>query len=80
MLVEWSSWMDLTVDAFIAHAHLSVGEAVMNLEVEVVVVADLGVDVVVDMSFRFVEVAEGDLAVESVLEWEIELGAVCAVR
>ena len=71
--------MDLTVDVFIAYAHLGVG-VVMNLRVEVVVVgADLGVDVVVDMSFGFVEVAEGDPVVETILEWEIELGIVCAV-
>jgi hypothetical protein len=39
----------------------------MNLRVEVVVVgADL--DVVVDMSFEFVEVAEGEPAVETILE------------
>ena len=40
----------------------------MSLEVEVVVGADLGVDVVVDMSFEFVEVAEGDPAIEPILE------------
>ena len=52
----------------------------MNLRVKVVVVgADLGVDVVVDMSFRIVEVAEGDPAVETILEWEIQLGIVCAI-
>ena len=69
MFIEWFVWTDLAVDAFIAYAYLGVGEVVMNLEVEVVVVgADLGVDVVVDMSFGFVEVAEGDLAVETILE------------
>ena len=79
MFIEWSVWTDLAVDVLIGYAHLGVGEAVMNLEVEVVVGADLGVDVVVDMSFRFVEVAEGDPAVETILEWEIQLGIVCAV-
>ena len=79
MTVEWSVWTDLAVDVFIAYAHLGVGEVVMNLEVEVVVGSDLGVDVVVDMNFRFVEVAEGDPAVETVLEWEIQLGIFCAV-
>jgi hypothetical protein len=79
MLTEWSVWTDLAVDAFIAYAHLGVGEVVMVLEVEVVVGADLGVDVVVDMSFGLIEVDEGDPAVEAILEWEIELGIVCAV-
>ena len=69
MPIEWSVWTDLAVDAFIAYAHLSVDEVVMNLRVEVVVVgADLEIDVVVDMSFEFVEVAEGDPAVETILE------------
>ena len=69
MPIEWSVWTDLAVDAFIAYAHLGIDEVVMNLRVEVVVVgADLGVDVVVDMSFEFVEVAEGDPAVETILE------------
>ena len=79
MFIEWSVWMDLSVDAFVAYAHLGVGEVVMSLEVEVVVGVGLGVDMVVDMSFRFVEVAEGDLAVETILEWEIQLGIVCAI-
>ena len=79
MSVEWSVWTDLAVDAFIAHAHLIVGEAVMNLGVEVVVGADLGVDVVVDMRFGLVEVAEGDPAVDAILEWKIDLGVVYAV-
>ena len=79
MFIEWSIWTDLAVDAFVAYAHLGVGEVVMNLEVEVVVGADLRVDVVVDMSFGLVEVAEGDPAVETILEWEIELGIVSAV-
>ena len=78
MFVEWSVWTDLAVDVFV-YAHLGVGEVVMNLEVEVVVGADLGVDVVVDMSFGLVEVAEGDPAVETILEWEIQLGIVCAI-
>ena len=39
----------------------------MNLRVEVVVVG-AGLDVVVDMSFEVVEVAEGDSAVETILE------------
>ena len=43
----------------------------MSLGVEVVVGADLGVDVVVDMSFEVVEVAEGDPAVETIIEWLI---------
>ena len=77
MFIEWSVWTDLAVDAFIAYAHLSVGEVVMSLEVEVVVGADLGVDVVVDMSFEVVEVTEG--AVETLLEWEIQLGIICAI-
>ena len=52
----------------------------MNLEVEVVVAgADLGVDVVVDMSPGLVEVAEGDPAVDAILEWKIDLGVVYAV-
>ena len=51
----------------------------MNLGVEVVVGADLEVDVVVDMRFGLVEVAEGDPAVERILEWEIKLGIVCGV-
>ena len=51
----------------------------MNLEVEVIVGADFGVDVVVDMSFGLVEVAEGDPALEAGLEWKFELGIVCAV-
>ena len=64
MPIEWSVWMDLAVDAFIAYAHLDVDIA-MDLEVEVVIVGvDLGVEVVADVSFRFVEVAEGDPAVE----------------
>ena len=71
--------MDLAVDAFVAHAHLGVGEAVMNLGVEVVAGAYLGVDVVVDMSFGLVEVAEGDPAVDTILEWKFELGVVYAV-
>ena len=79
MSLEWSVWTDLVVDAFIIYAHLGVSEAVMNLGVEVVVGADLGVDVVVDMSFEVVEVAEGYPAVETILEWEIQLGIVCAV-
>ena len=79
MPVEWSVWTDLAVDVFIAYAYLGVGEVVMDLEVEVVVGADLGVGVVVDMSFGLIEVAEGDPAVEAILEWEIELGIVCAV-
>ena len=79
MPIESSVWTDLAVDAFIAYAHLGVGEVVMNLEVEVVVGADLGVDVVVDMSFRLVEVAEGDPAVETILELEIKLEIACAV-
>ena len=79
MPVEWSVWTDLAVDVFIAYAHLGVGEVVMDLEVEAVVGADLGVDVVVDMSFGLIEVAEGDPAVEAILEWKIELGIVCAV-
>ena len=78
--VEWFVRADLAVDALIVYAYLGVGEVVMNLEVEVVVVgADLRVDVAVDMSFRFVEVAEGDPAVETILEWEVELGIVCAI-
>ena len=40
----------------------------MNLEIEVVVGADLGVNVAVDMSFVLIEVAEGDPAVEGILE------------
>ena len=79
MPIEWSVWTELAVDVLIAYAHLGVGEVVVNLKVEVVVGADLGVDVVVDMSFGFVEVAEGDPAVETILEWEIELEIVCAV-
>jgi len=71
--------MDVAVDVFIAYAHLGVGEVVMNLEVEAVVGADLGVDVVVDMSFGLVEVAEGDPAVDAILEWKIELGDVYAL-
>ena len=80
MFIEWFVWTDLAVDVFVAYAHLGVGEVVMSLEVEVVVGADLGVDVVVDMSFEVVEIAEGDPAVEPILEWEIQLGIVCAVR
>ena len=68
MPVEWSVWTDLAVDVLIAYAHLGVGEAVMNLKVEVVAGADLGVNVVVDMIFEVVEVAEGDPAVETILE------------
>ena len=79
MFIEWFVWTDLAVDVFVAYAHLSVGEVVMSLEVEVVVGADLEVDVIVDMSFEVVEVAKGDPAVETVLEWEIQLGIVCAV-
>ena len=63
MPVERSIWAELVVDVFIAYAHLDVGEVVM----------DLGIDVVVDMSFGLVEVIEGDPAVEGVIEWNIEL-------
>ncbi len=68
MPVERPIWAEFVVDVFIAYAHLSVGEVIMDLEVEVVVGADLGVDVVVDMSFGLMEVAKGDPAVEAILE------------
>ena len=80
MPVERPVWAELVVDVFIAYAHLDVGEVVMDLEVEVVVGADLGVNVVVDMSFGPVEVVEGDPVVEGVIEWNIELEIVFAVR
>ena len=42
-------------------------------DLEVVVGADLRVDVVVDMSLGLVEITEGDPAVDAILEWKIEL-------
>ena len=44
-----------------------------------IVVADLSVDVVVDLNLRSGEIAEGDSAVEGVVEWKVELRLVCAV-
>ena len=79
MFIEWFVWTDLSVDVFVSYAHLGVGEVVVSLGVEVVVGADLRLDVVVDMSFEVVEVAEGDPAVETILEWEIQIGTVCAI-
>ena len=68
MPVERPVWAELVVDVFIAYAHLDVGEVVMDLEVEVVVGADLGVDVVVDMSFGPVKVVEGDPIVDGFVD------------
>ena len=79
MPFEWSIWTDHIVDALIIYAHLGVSEAVVNLGVEFVVDADLRVDVVVVMSFGFVEIVEGDPVVESAIDWKIELEIVFVV-
>ena len=79
MPVEWSVWTDLVVDALIIYAHLGVSKAVADLGDEFVVDADLRVDVVVVMSFGFVEIVEGDPVVEGAIEWKIELEIVFVV-
>ena len=79
MPVEWSIWTDLVVDVFIIYDHPDVSEAVVDLGIEFVVDADLRVDVVVVMSFGFVEIVEGDPVVEGSVEWKIDLEIVCLV-
>ena len=51
----------------------------MDLRVEIIDGADLEVDLVVDLNFRSNEIAEGDPAVEGVVEWKIELRPICVV-
>ena len=51
----------------------------MGLGTEVVVVAGLRVDVVLDLVLRAGEIAEGDSAVEGFVEWTVELSLVYAL-
>ena len=50
----------------------------MDLGIEVVAIADLRVDVAVDLDLRLGEVAEEDSAVKGVFEWAIQSDLICA--
>ena len=77
MTVERSFRKKFVCNELVVSAHLDVVGTVVGLGTEIVVVADLCVDVTVDLDLRADEVAEGDSIVEGVVEWTIELSLVC---
>ena len=69
MRIERSFGWRLVCKELVVCAHLNVVGVVADLAIEVVVLTYLCVDVGVDLDLRLGEVAEGDSAVECVVEW-----------